>query len=126
MTRVQDPLGLQALESAVARLREAAAAPADTSSSKPWVELVSQLDAAHEAVELKMDLLRDRYAVLKRTSAQLADEVAWLRDQLDDLVSAQANEPDPGSAVEPAPAASNRQGFTGERRYADRWKGRQP
>jgi len=113
MAILKDPLGLKALKAAVAALGEEAgrqpAAPGDS-----WHELVSRLDAAHEVFALKMDLLRDRYGLLKQSSAQLADELAWLRDQLDDLASAET------VAQEPSTAAKT------ERRYTDRWKGRRP
>jgi len=115
----RDPLGLKALDAAVAALRDETARRADA-PSETWRSLVAQLEAAHGALELKMDLLRDLYGLLKQTSAQLADEVAWLRDQLDDLASADeaAQKPETVAEAGHAPRA--------ERRYTDRWKGRRP
>ncbi|MCK9463294.1 MAG: hypothetical protein M0R80_27050 [Proteobacteria bacterium] len=115
MTNIKDPLGLKQLDTVLAELRSEASGPA-APTTETWRSLVSRLDAAYDAFSAKMDLLRDRYGVLKRTSAQLADEVAWLRDQLDDLSS--EDEPSPKSGTAPKPRA--------ERRYADRWNGRRP
>jgi len=108
----RDPLGIKALDVAVAALRDEAACR-DAVPNETWRSLVSHLEASHRALALKMDLLRDRYGVLKQTSAQLANEVAWLRDQLDDLASVETP-PKPGNAAKT------------ERRYTDRWKGRRP
>jgi hypothetical protein len=116
MANIKDPLGLKSLEAAVAELLGESARQQDAAHGK-WRSLVSRLDAAHSAFELKMELLRDRYGLLKQTSAQLADEVAWLRDQLDDVASAEITE-------EPSPGAKP-VGDEG-RRYSDRWKGRRP
>jgi len=108
-----DPLGLRALAAAAARMRAAATGPA-APDPRRWRELVERLDAAHGELGERMALLRDRYQLLKRSSAQLADEVAWLRDQLDDLRSAE-------SAPAPQPTGG---GSDEGRRYADRWKQR--
>jgi hypothetical protein len=105
-----DPLGLKAMDAVVAELRSAAAGSSAPEPAR-WRELVGRLDAAHGEMGVRMGLLRDRYQLLKRSSAQLADELAWLRDQLDDLRSAESA---------PAPLAS---GAADEgRRYSDRWK----
>jgi hypothetical protein len=121
----RDPLGLKAMDAAIAALRNESARrsaePDDT-----WRSLVAQLEAAHGAMALKMDLLRDRYGLLKQTSAQLADEVAWLRDQLDDLASADEVAPKPGIAPKQRSGAEAGQAQRAERRYTDRWKGRRP
>jgi hypothetical protein len=120
----RDPLGIRTLDAAVAALRDESA----RRSAEPdgtWRSLVAQLEAAHGALALKMDLLRDRYGLLKQTSAQLADEVAWLRDQLDDLASADAL-PEPGAAQKPRASTEADQNPRAERRYTDRWKGRRP
>ena len=115
----RDPLGLRAMDAAVAALQnESARRSADPDGT--WRSLVAQLEAAHGALVLKMDLLRDRYGLLKQTSAQLADEVAWLRDQLDDLSSAD-------ETAQTQPSAAKAEGAPkAERRYTDRWKGRRP
>jgi len=115
----RDPLGIKALDAAVAALRDEAAS-GETGPSTTWRSLVPHLEAAHRTLALKMDLLRDRYGLLKQTSAQLADEVAWLRDQLDDLASADEAAPKPPSSAEAG------QTPRAERRYTDRWKGRRP
>ena len=129
MSLLKDPLGLSALESAVAELC-AAVAQRPPAAEAAWPELVGTLDAAHTAFALKMDLLRDRYRLLKQSSAQLADEVAWLRDQLDDLASADddAGETDaapiPDTAAKPGSAAGD--ASSSERRRTDSWKGSRP
>jgi hypothetical protein len=122
--RRSDPLGLQALHAAVTALRDAAARQ-DGAPGEPWRALVGQLEVAHRALALKLDLLRDRYGLLKKSSAQLADEVAWLRDQLDDLASADEGiaKPVPQPGAKPADAPADRPPRR-ERRYSDRWKGR--
>jgi hypothetical protein len=118
MTIIKDPLGLKALEAAVAAVCADSARLGDA-PSETWRSLTARLDTAHRAFAVKMDLLRDRYSLLKQSSAQLADELAWLRDQLDDLSSAEdAPKPHPAAKVGDTPNA--------ERRYTDRWKGRRP
>jgi hypothetical protein len=114
MKKSKDPMGLKALDAAVEELRAEAARGGD-GPGEPWRSLVAQLDAAHRALTARMDLLRDRYGLLKQSSAQLADEVAWLRDQLDDLASAE-------DAQEPR--GESKGGGEESRRYTDRWKGR--
>jgi hypothetical protein len=106
----RDPLGLAALAAAVEALRAAALeGPKKDGDAVP--ALTARLDAAHREFAVRMELLRDRYSLLKSTSAQLAEEVAWLRDQLDDLSC--AGEPD-----DPGPA-----GGSDQRRYVDRHPG---
>jgi hypothetical protein len=115
MAIIKDPLGLKALDAAVAELGEESARLGDA-SSETWRSATARLETAHRAFTVKMDLLRDRYSLLKQSSAQLADELAWLRDQLDDLSSAEAP-PEPRTAVRSGDES---------RRYTDRWKGRRP
>lgn len=103
-----DPLNLAALASAVAALR-LAALDGTGQGREAIPALTVRLDAAHAEFAQRMELLRDRYALMKRTSAQLAEELAWLRDQLDDL----------SCAPEPEPPADR---GDGQRRYADRWQ----
>jgi len=114
MKKSKDPMGLKALDAAVEELR-AEAARGGEGPSEPWRSLVAQLDAAHSALTARLDLLRDRYGLLKQSSAQLADEVAWLRDQLDDLASA-----DDAAQEQRGAEKGGEEG----RRYTDRWKGR--
>jgi hypothetical protein len=124
MTIIKDPLGLKALETAVAELCADSARFGDAPSEE-WRSRVARLDSAHCAFAVKMDLLRDRYGLLKQSSAQLADEVAWLRDQLDDISSAE-DAPKPGTASKSPSAAEAGQTASAERRYTDRWRGRRP
>jgi len=119
MTKIKDPLGLKELDAIVAELRSEASGP-ETPTAETWRSLVSRLDAAHDAFEVKMDLLRDRYGILKQTSAQLADEVAWLRDQLDDLSSEDESATKPGAAPKAPSVAPTGQAPRAERRYVDR------
>jgi hypothetical protein len=109
----KDPLGARALAAAVAALR-AASQGGSPEGREALPDLVSRLEAAHGELSLKMELLRDRYELLKRSSAHLAEEVVWLRDQLDDLRSTER--PQPQTAVPPPQGADHR-------RYADRWHG---
>jgi hypothetical protein len=115
----RDPLGLKEMDAAIAALRDECARRS-AEPDEAWRSLVARLEAAHGVLALKMDLLRDRYGLLKKTSAQLADEVAWLRDQLDDLASADEAAQKPFSAAKAGDAPKT------ERRYTDRWKGRRP
>jgi hypothetical protein len=99
-----DPLGLVALGEAIERLVrlrdeafDAAARPAR------WMSCADGLERAYAAVAEKYELLRDRYALLKRSNAQLADELGWLRDQCDDLASGRL---DPLAEVPAPPGAA--------------------
>ena len=81
-----DPLGLNALEAVVNRLQALAGETTlDANSSKRFALIVEQLTDRFDAVQQKYELLKDRYALLKRSNAALCDELVWLRDQLDDL-----------------------------------------
>jgi hypothetical protein len=87
----------------------------DLKSGRPsrWILCVEGLEKSMETVLAKYELLRDRYALLKRSNSQLADEVAWLRDQCDDLFQEPAAvpaQPEGGKPDDPA-----------ARRYSDRW-----
>jgi len=105
-------LGIRALATAVEALRSTVQGDgSETREELP--ELVARLEAAHRDFSVKMGMLRDRYSHLKKTSAQLAEELTWLRDQLDDLNSAEE------SALRPA---SKNGGAAEQRRYADRWR----
>jgi phage tail tape-measure protein len=125
MTKIKDPLGLKELDAVVTELRSEASGP-EAPTNETWRSLVSRLDTAYDAFEVKMDLLRDRYGVLKQTSAQLADEVAWLRDQLDDLSCEDESATKPGAAPKAPSEAATGQAQRVERRYVDRWNGRRP
>ncbi len=106
-----DPLGLRSLDLAIDRLsslREDGGAQMRVSR---WGICVDHLKRAFEETRFKHELLKDRYALLKRSNAQLADEVAWLRDQLDD-----AHTDGPAKAVAPPPLPPARS----TRRYDDR------
>ncbi|MBW2277460.1 MAG: hypothetical protein JRF63_08210 [Deltaproteobacteria bacterium] len=76
---------------------------------------VEHLEQAFSLVAEKYELLRDRYALLKRSNAHLADELSWLRDQCDDLAT--------GRPVGP-PREKGGPGDQGKprRRYSDRWR----
>lgn len=62
-------------------------AQSDPSTSKRFALVVEQLEDQFTATRQKYELLKDRYALLKRSNAALCDELVWLRDQLDDLSS---------------------------------------
>lgn len=96
-----DPLGLVALAEAIDRLVRLRDELLD-SAARParWVLCVDGIERAYGAVAEKYELLRDRYALLKRGNAQLADELSWLRDQCDDLASGRL---DPLAEVRPPP-----------------------
>jgi len=98
-----DPLGLVALGEAIERLARLRDEALD-SAARParWVLCVEGLERTYQAVAEKYELLRDRYALLKRGNAQLADELSWLRDQCDDLSSGRL---DPLAEVPPPPGA---------------------
>ena len=67
-----DPLGLLALGSALERM------PAD-------VRGISGVTDVYAMVMSRYTALQDRYRLLKAAHRQLAEEVAWLRDQCDDF-----------------------------------------
>jgi len=108
-----DPMGFDELRdglSRLVRLKEE-----DLKSGRPsrWILCVEGLERSMENVLAKYELLRDRYALLKRSNSQLADEVAWLRDQCDDLFQEPAGATAPREAGKPDDQAG--------RRYSDRW-----
>lgn len=83
-----DPMGLDALSAVVQRLvalRDETTS--DMSANNRFSLIVAQLEERFAATQQKYDLLKDRYALLKRSNAALCDELVWLRDQLDDLSS---------------------------------------
>lgn len=85
---IGDPMGLESLEKVISRLVEL-----KNESSEPaagttrFALVVEQLEDRFTSTKQKYDLLKDRYALLKRSNAALCDELVWLRDQLDDLSS---------------------------------------
>ena len=105
-----DPLGLRSLERTIDRLSSLREDGGPQMRISRWALCVDHLKLAFEETVFKHELLKDRYALLKRSNAQLADEVAWLRDQLDD---AHTNEPVKTVAPPLPPARSTR-------RYDDR------
>ena len=102
-----DPLGLVALGEAIDRLARLRDEALDSAAGRParWVLCVDGLERVYATVAEKYELLRDRYALLKRGNAQLADELSWLRDQCDDLASGRL---DPLAEVPPPPGAGPR------------------
>jgi cell division protein FtsB len=66
-----DPIGLTALGETIA------AASGD--------EGIARINAMYQAVLRRYTALQDRYRLLKAANRQLAEEVAWLRDQCDDF-----------------------------------------
>ncbi len=70
---VRDPLGLENLK----RLIDAA-----LSNPKSITEAALAMDDTFR----RYTAMKDRYRLLKETAAQLAEEVAWLRDQCDDFI----------------------------------------
>lgn len=104
-----DPLGFDELKGAVARLVRLKAEEQKTSR---WTICVEGLEKALEGATMKYELLRDRYALLKRSNSQLADEVAWLRDQCDDLFTDRVGDEQQSEANPEGVAA---------RRYSDRF-----
>lgn len=107
---VGDPLGLEELSEAVKRLARLRDEEGSRGRPTRWAACADGLEKALENVLLKYELLRDRYALLKRSNSQLADEVAWLRDQCDDVF------PRPEASEETAPT-----GDSIRRRYSDRF-----
>ena len=76
-----DPLGLDALGRLI-----------DAARTDP-----SALDLAASAfarTQERYTAMKDRYRLLKASSRQLAEEVAWLRDQCDDFLMEQAMSPE--------------------------------
>ena len=72
---------LREIVSRLIQLRDEAERP------ERWSLLVDQLDAAFGRTAELYEMLKDRYLLLKRHTAQLEDELGWLRDQVDDLAS---------------------------------------
>lgn len=79
-----DPLGLRSLARAIDRLSALRKDCGEEMRPSRWAICVDHLTSAFQETVIRNELLKDRYALLKRSNAQLADEVAWLRDQLDD------------------------------------------
>lgn len=46
---------------------------------------IDRIAKSYKAVMASYEALRDRYRLLKASNRQLAEEVAWLRDQCDDF-----------------------------------------
>jgi hypothetical protein len=67
-----DPLGLVLLGQTIE------VAPVDSPE-------IHRIKAAFDAVMSRYTALQDRYRLLKAANRQLAEEVAWLRDQCDDF-----------------------------------------
>ena len=81
-------MGMEALSMVINRLVSLKnEAQSDPSTSKRFALVVEQLEDQFTATRQKYELLKDRYALLKRSNAALCDELVWLRDQLDDLSS---------------------------------------
>ena len=100
-----DPLGIKGLSAAVKRLSDLKTEPGDV--KRRMSLCIEQLEEAFQDFEQKHEMLKDRYALLKRSNSQLADEVSWLRDQIDDL-----DQEEPVTSSRPP---------SGSRRYSDRW-----
>jgi hypothetical protein len=112
-----DPMGLVAVGEVVSRLARLKAEAATSRAGRPgrWALCVDQLEQAFAVLAEKYELLRDRYALLKRSNAQLAEELSWLRDQCDDLATGRPAGP-PRETGGPGDRGKPR------RRYSDRWK----
>jgi hypothetical protein len=112
-----DPMGLVHLGEVVSRLARLKVEVSGRGTARPgrWVPIVGQLEQSFAVVAEKYELLRDRYALLKRSNAQLAEELSWLRDQCDDLASGRPVGP-PRETGGPGDGAKPR------RRYSDRWR----
>ncbi len=104
-----DPLGLRSLARAIDRLSALREDGGEKMRPSRWALCVDHLKSAFQETVIKNELLKDRYALLKRSNAQLADEVAWLRDQLDDT-----HTEDPAKTEAPVSSARS------TRRYDDR------
>lgn len=110
-------MGLMALGESVARLVRLREDSLDKGRGRParWTLCVEQLEQTFSVVAEKYELLRDRYALLKRSNAHLADELSWLRDQCDDLATGEPTGP-PREVGGPGDQGKPR------RRYSDRWR----
>jgi membrane-bound lytic murein transglycosylase len=71
--KVRDPLGLEAVRRLI-----------DDALTNP--KKLTEAAAAMKQTFRKYTAMKDRYRLLKETSRQLAEEVAWLRDQCDDFM----------------------------------------
>jgi hypothetical protein len=76
-----DPIGLSGLGQYIGDIRK-----------RPWAQQpgagrndLEVLGRVFESVNESYEALQDRYLLLKESNRQLAEEVAWLRDQCDDL-----------------------------------------
>ena len=111
VTPLGDPLGLDELSETVKRLKALRDEEGSGGRSTRWAVCVDGLEKALDGVVVKYELLRDRYALLKRSNSQLADEVAWLRDQCDDIFPAERDSTEETSST----------GDQIRRRYSDRF-----
>ena len=69
--KMSDPIGLHSLGEAIA-----------TAAGE---EDLAHIDEVYQMVMRRYTALQDRYRLLKASNRQLAEEVAWLRDQCDDF-----------------------------------------
>lgn len=79
-----DPLGLDVLEQRIEAAQKDPAA-------------IAAVTVAFAHTQERYTAMKDRYRLLKASSRQLAEEVAWLRDQCDDFMMEQG-----GAAEEPS------------------------
>lgn len=81
-----DVLGLDSLGGIIDRLEEHARAGRAGEAAGAILELAS----VWRGVRQSYSGLRDRYCLLKQSNRHLADEVAWLRDHVDDFAGERA------------------------------------
>ena len=104
-----DPLGLGALGVAVRRLARLGREDAGAGRRPArWSVLADDIERRFEDAAERYEMLRDRYALLKRLNAQLADELEWLRDQVDDLAAQTASPATPSARTESSPPEPRR------------------
>ena len=85
--KAADPLGLVSLGDAIA-------------TAKGEADL-ARIDEMYQKVMRRYTALQDRYRLLKASNRQLAEEVAWLRDQCDDFaLELEAEETDQSDQTE--------------------------
>ena len=79
-------MGLESLNAVVQRLISLKTELSQSgNASSRFSFIIDQLEDCFANTQQKYELLKDRYALLKRSNAALCDELVWLRDQLDDL-----------------------------------------
>jgi len=85
-----DPLGIQNLSKMLESLKEHIDNNTHLRKENQLKNQLFQILDVVETINLRYDLMKDRYFLMKKLTSQLCNEVGWLRDQCDDLSNLKA------------------------------------